>query len=159
MSSNTEYERKLLAMVDEHGWQCTSVFDPEGNDPDFSYSTGFTKSLNAPEFIIFGLPKDLMHKMLWEVYRQVEGGARPTDGMRWQGLLDGFDCISRKAVHKDLYTEYAVSANWFWRETGNVGSPEIYQIVWPGARQGLFPWEDGCAAGVIKAQPPLWTSG
>lgn len=159
MSSYSEYERRLFANVDKHGWQCASVFDQKGNDPAFSYSTGFTKSLNAPEFIVFGLPKDLMHNMLWEVYRQVESGARPADWMRWQGLLEGFDCIARKAVHKDLYTDYAVSANWFWRETGNAGSPEVYQIVWPGARQGLFPWEKGCAEDVIKAQTPLWALG
>ena len=34
MSSN-DYEVKLLASVDEHGWHATHVFDPEGNDPFF----------------------------------------------------------------------------------------------------------------------------
>lgn len=156
MAEYSEYEQKLLSNVEEHGWQFTFVFDPDGQKPDFGYSTGFTKSLGTSEFIIFGLPRDLMSKMLWEIYRQIEKGAIPVDGMRWQGLLEGFDCISRRARHKDLHTEYTVSANWFWRETGHAGNPEVYQIVWPGAHQGLFPWDDGCVQDVIDAQPHLW---
>ncbi|PHS36366.1 MAG: hypothetical protein COA91_12265 [Robiginitomaculum sp.] len=156
MPSYTDYEHKLFSMVDEHGWQCTYVFDSEGKQPDFAYSVGFTKSLNAPEFIVFGLPKNIMNHIIWEVFRQVKNGATPVDGMRWHGLLESFDCIIRKARHKDLYTEFTISANWFWRETGNTGNPEVYQIVWPGAQQGLFPWDDGCAQDVIDSQPHLW---
>jgi len=105
MSSTTytDYEHSLLATIEQHGWQATSVFDPKGEDPNFTYSVGFTTSLKTPEFIIFGLPRELMHSMLWEIYRQIAKGAVPADGMRWQGLLEGFDCISRKAVHKNLY--------------------------------------------------------
>ena len=156
MSSYSDHEKKLIAQVDKHGWMSTFVFDPDGHTPDFCYSVGFTKSLNAPEFIVFGLSKDLMHNMLWELYRQVQAGAVPSDGLRWTGLLEGFDCISRKARHPDLYTEYAVSAAWFWHENGNTGSPDVYQVVWPGSRQGLFPWEKGCVSDVIDAQPALW---
>ena len=126
-------------MVEEHGWQFTFVFDPEGLTLDFGYSVGFTSSLGAPEFIIFGLPRALTNSMLWEVYKQIENGVIPEDGMRWKGLLGGFECISRKATHKDLHSEYTVSADWFWQEKGNAGNPEVYRIIWPGSRQGLFP--------------------
>lgn len=157
MSEYTDYEQKLFSVVEEHGWQFTFVFDPEGLTPDFGYSVGFSTSLKAPEFIVFGLPRELMSSMLWEIYRQIENGASPFDGMRWKDLLEGFDCISRRATHKDLHSEFTVSANWFWQENGNAGNPEVYQIVWPGARQGLFPWDDGCAQEVIDAQPSLWS--
>ncbi len=156
MTSYSDYEHKLFSMVEKHGWQFTYVFDNEGKQPDFAYSVGFTKSLNAPEFIVFGLPTNVMNHMIWEVFRQVENGATPVDGMRWRGLLEGFDCITRKASHKDLYTEFTTSANWFWRETGNTGNPEVYQIVWPGAQQGFFPWDDRCVQDVIDSQPHLW---
>lgn len=156
MPEYSDYEQKLFSVVEEHGWQFTYVFDPDGLKPDFGYSVGFATSLGAPEFIIFGLPRALMNSMLWEVYRQIEKGAVPADGMRWQGLLEGFDCISRKAIHPYLHSEYTVSANWFWKEKGNNGHPEVYQIVWPGAQQGLFPWDDGCSQGVIDDQPSLW---
>lgn len=156
MSNYSEYEQKLFTHVKEHGWQLTYVFDPEGQAPDFGYSVGFPETLGAPEFIIFGLPQEFVSSMLWEVYRQIKAGAVPVEGMRWQGLLEGFDCISRKAVCNDLYDKYAVSAQWFWKETGRADSPEVFQIVWPGAQQGLFPWEQGCDQSVIEAQPQLW---
>ncbi len=156
MAGYSEYEQKLLSNVEEHGWQFTYVFDPKRQNPDFAYTVGFTKSLGTSEFIVFGLPRDLMSDMLWEIYRQVEKGTIPADGMRWHGLLEGFDCISRRAKHKKLHSDYTVSANWFWHETGHSGSPEVYQIVWPGAQQGLFPWDDGCVQDVIDAQPHLW---
>ena len=156
MADYSEYEKALFANVEEHGWQFTYVFDPDGKTPDFGYSVGFTQSLDAPEFIIFGLPKDMISSMLWTTFRQMQDGARPSDGQHWSGLLEGFDCISRRACHPDLFTEYAVSAQWFWSQTGNAGHPEVYQLVWPGAKDGLFPWEDGCAQSVIDAQPALW---
>ncbi|MEM6538959.1 MAG: DUF4262 domain-containing protein [Pseudomonadota bacterium] len=153
---HSEYEHKLLSTIDKHGWQFTFVFDPDGKEPDFGYSVGFTRTLNAPEFIVFGLPKELMSSMLWEVYRQIKGGAEPKDGMKWVGLLDGFNCISRRAIHQELHKEYTVSANWLWHKSGNAGAPEVFQLVWPGAAQGLFPWEKGCVQDVIDAQPALW---
>ncbi len=64
-------------MVEEHGWQFTFVFDPEGLTLDFGYSVGFTSSLGAPEFIIFGLPRALTNSMLWEVYKQIENEVIP----------------------------------------------------------------------------------
>jgi len=156
MPKYSDYEQKLFSVVEEHGWQFTFVFDPDGLNPDFGYSVGLATSLGAPEFIIFGLTRELMQAMVWEIYRQIEKGAVPTDGMRWQGVLEGFDCISRKATHKNLHSEYTVSADWFWRENGNAGNPEVYQLVWPGAQDGLFPWDDGCSQEVIDAQPSLW---
>jgi len=159
MSDYSEYETKLLANIEEHGWQLTYVFDPDGMEPDFGYSVGFTKSLASPEFIIFGLPRDLIHNMLWEIYRQVKRGLELKDGLRVQDLLEGFDCILRKADHKELYQEYLVSADWFWKDCGHVGHPEAYQIVWPGAQDGLFPWDDDCHESVIKAQTRLWVEG
>ena len=155
--SLSEYETKLLANVEEHGWQASHVFDPDGNDPDFTYSVGFTKSLHMPEFIIFGLNRELMHNMLWEIYHQLKAGAVPEDGMRWQGLLEGFDCISKKADHPDLFKEYTTSANWLWKRQKRDGNPEIYQMVWPGAQQGLFPWEPDCDPYVISQQSALWS--
>lgn len=156
MSIYSDYEAKLISFVEEHGWQFTYVFDPEGMESDFGYSVGFSESLHAPEFIVFGLPKKLMNNMLWEIYRQVRDGVLPKDGMRLGGLLEGFDCILRKAEHKDLYSKYVTSSSWLWRKNGNAGEPEVYQVVWPGSQQGLFPWQNGCAQDVIDAQPNLW---
>jgi len=153
----SEYEKDILNNVEKHGWHCTTVFDPNDNDPKFSYSTGFSTTFKTAEFIIFGLSNDLMHSMLWGVYEQIEKGAVPQEGMIWRNLLGGdFNCVSRKATHKDTYEKYARSADWFWKYSGHDGPPEIYQIVWPGAQQGLLPWEKGCSQETIDMQTPLW---
>jgi len=158
MSELSEYDKNIIENVEKHGWFATSVFDPEGKEPMFTYSTGFSKTLGAPEFIVFGLNKELMHNMLWEVFHQIKAGVVPQDSMRWDGLLEGFHCISKKAIHPDLHKEYTCAANWFWRHHGNTESLEVYQIVWPGAQQGLFPWEEGCDSYVISQQPKLWAT-
>lgn len=97
-----------------------------------------------------------MSSMIWEVYRQIEKGFTPEDGMCLSNLLEGYECIIRKAIHKDLFLEYATSSKWFWRRDGKTGNPDVYQIVWPGAQQGLFPWDEGCVEDVKDAQPHLW---
>lgn len=158
MRELNEYEINLIENVEKYGWFGNSVFDPDGKEPMFTYSTGFTKTLGAPEFIVFGLNKDLMHNMLWEVFHQIKAGAIPQDGMRWSNLLEGFDCISKKAVHPGLHKEYTCSANWFWRHQGHTDPLEVYQLVWPGAKQGLFPWEKGCDDFVISQQTQLWAT-
>ena len=94
----TYYEREILQNIDEDGWHSTSVVDPHGNEPTFSYSVGFTRTLACPEFIVIGLEPKLMHSMLSETFLQIRGGKPPEEGAHWTGLLDGFHCISR-VVH------------------------------------------------------------
>ena len=157
--SKEEYFERTLANIEEHGWQFTFVFDPDGKDPDFAYTVGFPKSLNAPELIVCGLPRDLMSHMLWEMHRKLEKGEPIYDGARWPDLLEGFDCITKRAARADLYEDWVLSSVWHWEHCGNNGNPEVFQIVWPGARDGLFPWEDGSDRSVIDAQPTLWLEG
>lgn len=157
-TSQAEYFDKLLANVDEHGWQFTYVFDPDGGDPGFAYSVGFPKSINAPELVVCGLPRKLMSHMLREMYRKLEAGDPIYDGAVWSGLLEGFDCISRKAIRSDLFDEWVLSSVWHWQYCGNEGNPDVYQIVWPGAQDGLFPWDANCPQSVVDAQPALWLS-
>ncbi|KCZ92314.1 DUF4262 domain-containing protein [Hyphomonas johnsonii] len=152
----TATEHRLLDNIDAHGWQSMHVFDPELARPNFTYSIGFTETLNAPEFIVFGLHRDVMHDMLSDVFRQIKAGRKVEGEQRWQGLVDGHDCIAKKADHADLFTDYVTWANWYWKHRGNKGHPGIIQLVWPGQIDGLFPWDEGCAQAVIDAQPRLW---
>ncbi len=151
-----DYESKLLGNIEEFGWQATSVFDPDGAEPGFTYSIGFTSRVQAPEFIVFGLDTELMHSMLWQVFRQLMDGKAATDGSRWSDVLEGVDCIA-KAVHPDnIIPEYLNSAIWYWHHTGHEGTPPVSQLVWPGKLDGLFPWDDGCNEIVREVQPALY---
>lgn len=152
----SEGDQKVVDDVEQYGWHAVHVFDPDGERIPFTYSVGFTKSLGAPECIIFGLGREVMHSMLWEVYRQVQAGAAITHGKRWKNLLEGYECVSMRATHEELFSEYATFAGWYGRSISGEGNPEVYQIVWPGVGSGLLPWDEGCPGEVINAQPRLW---
>ena len=156
--SLSEYEENILNNVDEHGFFVNSVFDPNGVDPDFSYSIGFPSSLNCPDFIIFGLPKDLMHNMLWDVFHQIKEGKLPEDGTEWLKLLDGdYVCVSKRVHPSNHIREYLNSSMWYYKHLGRrIEDFSAFQLVWPGTRVKKLPWEDGCAVDVIEAQTPLW---
>jgi len=158
MTDLSEYERTLVKNIDEYGWQATHVFDPDGVNEAFSYSIGFRKSLNTADFIIFGLPKNLMHHILWEIYRRIDTGKTVRDGAEWEGLLEGdYTCVSRLVHSSHNLSNYFNSARWYYRYIGMPDDDlEFYQLFWPGAKIKKLPWEEGCHPDVITAQPLLY---
>ena len=156
----SDYENKIVSTVEEHGWFCSHVFDPDKEEPDFSYSVGFTETLNCPEFIVFGLPHELMHSMLWSIFRDIKGGITPYDDRVWSNLLKGFDCVIKKVHSDNIPMNYLNSARWYWNlHLGKSELLQAYQIVWPGAASGRFPWDENCPLEVIEMQPPLYLPG
>jgi hypothetical protein len=153
----SDYEERIIANVDEHGWYCISVFGDE-DGPGFSYSIGFMETLGAPEFIVFGFESKLAHRVLWEVFRQIQKGAtEPFEGRRWSGLIEGYDCISRRVHSTQHVRDYFNSALWHRRHcVGSDAEFQAYQLFWPGAVQGLFPWESDCEQIVRDHQPALY---
>jgi hypothetical protein len=149
-------ERRILADIDTYGWHSQHVFDPELARPNFTYTIGFSHSLDAPEFIVFGLHRDVMRDMLAALFQQIKAGRKVERDQRWQGLVEDFDLVAKKADQDGLFTDYAVMADWFWKRQGHDGHPALVQLVWPGWLDGLYPWDEGCAHGVIAAQPQLW---
>lgn len=149
-------EQRVLDNIRDHGCQVQYVFDPEGKLPDFSYSIGFPVSVGQPEVIVLGLPNKLMHSMVNEVRRQCAEGLVLRDGAVVSGLLEGFDCVLRHVVNAAAIAEHFGWAIWYHRSQHGKELTEAYQIVWPGAQQGLFPWEPGCHSDVIALQPALY---
>ncbi len=154
--NDREYERTILQKIDKHGWFCSTVFDPKGKLPSFCYSVGFTQTLKAPEFIVFGLDDELMHAMLWQVFRDISSGRQPEDMQRWGGLLHGCDCVVRTVHPTNVVIEYLNSAIWFWRRLSEHRPLPVFQLVWPGSKSGLFPWDDGCPQSLRDGQPALY---
>ena len=155
----TDYEIKLLSNVEEFGCHVTTVFDPDGTDPSFSYSAGFTETVEQGEVIVFGLGHDLMHRMINLTLDECREGLVLADGMSIQGLLEGFDVIARKIPFSGLDREHFNSSMWFHQYRFDSELRSAFQLVWPGAQQGLFPWEAGCDEYVIKIQQPLYERG
>ena len=156
----SEIEQKIANDVQRHGCSIMSVFDPEGEEPDFSYSIGFPEKLAQPEVIVFSLPKNLRASMINELYRQMSAeGLVMHDGQRVSDLLVGHDCILREVRNGEAIAEHFGSAIWYSRRFHDRELQQAFQIVWPGAQQGLFPWEEGCSQAVIDDQPALYSTG
>ena len=153
----SEYEQSILTHVEKFGCSVTHVFDPDQEEPDFSYSIGFSKTLDQGEVIVFGLARNLMQSMINEVMRQCrEDGLILGDNVVISDLLEGFDVIAR-TIHPDrIEHEFFNSAIWFHRREFGTELKVAYQLVWPGTQQGLFPWDEGCDPYVIEQQPPLY---
>ncbi len=154
-----KHERAILKNVKQHGCHVWLVFDPEGVESNFAYSVGFTQTVGHSEVIIFGLSDELMHTMINETMSLLRNGLRMHDGMRIDGLLEGHCVVARSISSQKAIDDHLVSAIWIWRR-GHTGSmPTPFQLVWPGAVDGLFPWDEGCDASVIDLQPALYEQG
>ena len=154
----SDFEQRILDSIDEHGWFGLSVLADGDREPSFTYSVGFEDSLNCADFIVFGLSSNLSHSMLWRVFLQIrDGGINPGEGRRWSDILEGYDCISRAVHPSQIQREYFNSAIWYRSYTGrNPDSARAFQLFWPGARDRLFPWENGSAQEVRNQQPLLY---
>jgi hypothetical protein len=148
----TDFERKIIDNVRKHGCHINYVFDPNGEDPAFAYSVGFHETLGQPEVIVFGLSADLMKFMINETMRQCRAGLRLEDGMQLHGLLEGHWCMPCAIPSENIRREHFNSAMWFRRLTTGEDMEDAFQIVWPGAEDGLFPWEDGASPQVRNLQ-------
>lgn len=155
----TEFEKEIVDNVARHGCFIMSVFDPDGAEPEFSYSIGLLETAGQPEVIVFSLPKNLRASMINEIGRQMrDEGLCLSDGAQISGLLEGHHCIVREITTADAIGKHFGSAVWYSR-LHNVELKRVFQIVWPGARQHLFPWETGCDTNVIADQPALYIEG
>lgn len=153
----TPYEQDIIRNVEHAGCHITMVFDPDSAEPSFAYSVGFPDSVSQPEIIVFGLPNNVMSFMINEMLRICRRGFQMRDGALVDGLLEGHTCVTRAVAPANIDRGHFNSAMWYRRQKG-AELTEAFQIVWPGALDGLFPWDLGCAAVVRKAQPALYSS-
>ena len=70
-----DYERKILRHIEDFGCSVTSVFDPEGDNPPFTYSIGIARSTGAPELIVVGLESKISHWLVNEYRRRCQAVA------------------------------------------------------------------------------------
>ena len=154
--SDSEFEAGIIANIEQHGCSINVVIDPDGNDPSFAYSIGFPKSVGQPEVIVFGLSSSLMQSMINETHRQcAEGGLVMQDGAVVGELLEGFDCILRRVPQDRIEIEHFNSAMWYRRAIMGEIMDRAFQIFWPGAADGLFPWDASADPYVVGLQSEL----
>jgi Domain of unknown function (DUF4262) len=151
----SDFERKILDNVRNHGCHINYVADPEGEQPSFGYSVGFPETVGQPEVIVFGLSGELLQGMINALYRQCRDGLKLEDGLFVSGLLEGHECVLERVATHNIVPDYFNSAMWFRHYTTGEAMDAAYQIIWPGAQDGLFPWDEGASDQVRLLQPPL----
>lgn len=149
------HEQKVVYDVRDYGCHITQVSeDDEG--PGFSYSIGFPVTVRQPEVIVFGLRNDVMKSITNKILRQCEAGLMLGEGVPVSDLIEGFYCILRHVTDAEAIKEHFGWAAWYHRSQNHRELVEAYQIVWPGAVDGLYPWDEGCSQIVINSQPALY---
>jgi hypothetical protein len=71
-------------------------------------------------------------------------------------LLVGHRCVVRLVAPENLILEYFNSAQWHCRRQSGAEMTAAFQIVWPGAQDRLFPWDEGSSDIVRDLQPALY---
>ena len=150
------HEQRVLDNIRDHGCQVQFVFDPEGQSPEFCYSIGFPTSVAQPEVLVCGLPREHMHWMVNEMRRQCADGLVLADWGRVDDLIEGFECVLRRVTDARAIKDHFGWAIWYHRSQLHFEMDEAYQIVWPDAQGGRFPWDLGCHQSVIDSQPALY---
>ena len=152
-------EQKVVDDIRDYGCHIVHVPAERAEDIDFSYTVGFPVSVGQPEAIVFGIEPAVAQSMLNEVLRQCRAGLQLADGVRLTNLLQGFDCIARRIDRPEAIREHFGWALWYHHTQRGNSLNGAFQIVWPGALQGLFPWQAGCHASVCALQPALYRPG
>jgi len=154
-------ERKIVDNVHKHGCHIWGVFDPDGADPTFAYSVGFTRTMervnrpNIPEVIAFGLPNDVYGPAINDLLAMCAAGFQLAEGERITQFFGDYDCVVRMVHESWIEETYFNSAMWYHRTQMGREFQSAAMLVWPDDRH-VFPWEEGCADWVCAAQPPLY---
>ena len=145
-------EGDFLAKVREHGWFATHVLG-EGDQPGFSYSTGFWLSIGAPEVIVFSLKREIAHNVLWDIFRDVQGGLKLPVGKSTPNIF-GNAAAYLFPVAPPNYPEHLGWSRWFY-----CGDEfPCVQLVWPDP-SGVFPWQSHFDGRFRTDQPDLSETG
>jgi hypothetical protein len=145
-------ERNVIAGIREYGWFRHSIFGDE-DGPGFSYTTGFWVTAAFPEIIVFSLKSDIIHDILWDVFRNVKAGRPPAMGVATSDIFVNLPAMLLP-VSKRFYADYLGWDRWF-----HAGDEfPCLQLVWPD-REGVFPWQHGFDETFRDDQPDLTDNG
>lgn len=144
-----EYHKRVASDVRKYGCHIVSVFDPENEEPLFSYSVGIQETAGAPEAIVIGLRPELAAFMINEYNRRVRAGKRFRRGKRYSGFLKGF-AVYFEPARPALFKEYTYGCDRYYKEQPYA----VVQIIYPTTR-GVWPWNKSASEPFKQNQPML----
>ncbi len=150
--SPEEVLRKAIKDVNTFGWHVMIVLS-DGRVPAWAYSIGLYRTFGHPEIVLFGMPDEMMHRVINDVGREVRSGRPVAVDVDRTDLFENARCIFR-TVHRKWYPDVLARAVWFY---GGDGFPAV-QLFWPDERQH-YPWEREFNRRFWRAQPLLFRAG
>lgn len=154
----SEFEQRMLGNIERTGCHI-SIVAPMADEEDgviFAYSAGFLDTINQPEVIIFGLPRELLGFAINDTLRQCREGVILDEGVELHDILQGHKLVVRRVQPEFIVTDYLNSAIWYEQHRTGQDLTDVVQLVWPGPNDGLFPWDEGCDEAVRALQPALY---
>jgi len=149
-----EYSQKFLGIIDQHGWQVTSVVPNDGDDGDaWSYCTGLFFHFQHPEIIVFNESTDLRTSMIDAIGERVREGEMFEPGRSYADILGGGHYVQFRPVDVSHYQDWVNSSIWFYDD--DPASFPLFQCFYPDMK-GLFPWDATCEQWAIDSQPLLF---
>lgn len=132
-----KYEKSIVEAIEKTGCHYTSVFDPEEQNPTYSYTTGLFKSYGAPEIIIMGLRPEIIPSIFDYYKHRVQQKKVHEPGQFYEGFLGGGFEVAFDEVSQSAKEEYMLSACWYNK---NCEFPAL-QLIYP-TTSGVWPWEE-----------------
>lgn len=141
-------ERDFVRNIREHGWFDNRIL-PEDKLPGFNFTTGFQITIGRPDLIVFGLPQEAAHNILWDAFRRMKDGLVLESSKPYAEFIDRFD-VYFQPVDKAQYHEHLGWSRWFY----GGDDFDCWQMIWPD-KTGLFPWQSGYDERFVAMQPDL----
>jgi hypothetical protein len=141
--------RKVIHDVNTHGWHVVKV-DVRDEHPGWAFSIGLFHTFQHPEFLIFGLDLDLMHRLINSLGEEIRAGRRFEADFEHDALLKGYRC-ALKPVDPVWYPHILGFATWYYK---GAEFPTL-QCFWPD-KQHRYPWQSGFDAKLESHQPLLF---
>lgn len=128
---------------------------------DYVYTVGFFLNLQQPEFFIKGLLSNSAGRMMNDLFKYVEQGARIKEGdtLRYN-FGEGEKKLVARYFPQRRYQDYLGWGCWFYRSLlwrqDPVGEHKfpVLQLFWPD-RRGLYPWDADCDPKARAIQTPV----
>jgi hypothetical protein len=144
-------EKTFIDNVRTHGWAATHVVE-DNEGVGFSYTTGFWHKFRAPELVLFSLPIEVAHQILWNFFNNLEKGQRFSDNVPVSEVLEGYDVVLR-TVAKERYPDFLGWNRWFY----GGDHFQAQQLFFPD-KSGQFPWDASVSSNFVASQPDLSNS-
>jgi len=156
MNDNKEHKHidkdKLLEKtklnIDKFGLHVIMV-SSESYNPTFAYSVGLTETYNHPEIICFGLPSDLLHQIINDVFGIIKQTGAIKSDTEYDNIFKDSRAIFLKVDKRNIDDYFGVALEYYKGETFNA-----LELIWTD-RNDKFPWEEDFEEEFIYKQPLL----